>query len=100
MARLIPQSNHGHSYLTLRVPSIAEIVLLSISISEDIITGEIDNEDYGGPDRTKFNVLERQVPGLQGVHERYPSKIPDGEHEAETIRRDVHCSKDSRLEYH
>lgn len=83
--------------LTLGVLPIPEIILLAIRVSEDVITSEVDDQDQSDFDWAKFHVVEREVTGLQGIDKGDPSKVADGQHEAETIRGDVHCGEDGGL---
>ena len=39
-------------------------------------------------------MVPSEIPSLDGVDERYPEQVADGEHETETIRRDIHSSQD------
>lgn len=84
--------------LTLRVATVPEVVLLTIGSPEDIVAGEVGSDDQGGVDGTELNLVEDQVTGLEGVDEGHPGEIADREHEAKTIRDDIHGGEDGRLE--
>lgn len=75
---------------TLWVSSIAEIVLLPVSCSENVVANVVDSEDDGSPHRTQLNLIEYEIPCLQRVHEGNPGKIADSEHKAKSVSSDVH----------
>ena len=83
--------------LTLRVFAVPEVVLLAIRAPEDPVTNEVHGQNRHGVHRTKLHRVEGEVACLEGVGERHPGEVADGEHKAEAIGRDVHGSEDSRL---
>ena len=82
---------------TLGVAAIPEVVLLSVGVTEDVIAHQVNCDDQRGLDRAKFDLVEHQVAGLQGVDERDPGKVSDCEHKAEPIAGDVHRGEDGGL---
>lgn len=83
--------------LTLRVAAVPEVVLLTISGTEDVVAGQVGSDDQDGVDRTELDLVKDQVPGLEGVDEGNPSEVADCEHEAKTVRDDIHRGEDGRL---
>lgn len=82
---------------TLWVSSVAEVILLTIGISEDIVTKEVHTNNRCSPSGTQFNLVEDQIPRLERVNARNPTKIADGEHEPKPVSGDIHLGEDSRL---
>lgn len=83
--------------LTLGVLSVTEVVLFAVGVSEDIITGEVHDDDGCSPHGAKFDLLEYEVASLQWVDERHPGEIADRKHESESVSRDVHGCQNCRL---
>ena len=86
--------------LTLRIAAVPKVVLLAISGTEDVVPGQVSSDDQGGVDWTQLDLVEDQVPGLQGVNEGNPSEVADREHEAKPVCDDVHRGEDGRLGPH
>jgi hypothetical protein len=70
--------------------SIAEVVLLAIGISEDVIPQEIDEQDTQDTEKAEFDMVEGEITGLKSVNERNKCEVADSKHESETITCDVH----------
>lgn len=82
---------------TLRILAVSEIVFLAVRVPEDIISREVHEEHDGRPHRAELDRLERQVARLQGVDERHPREISDGQHISKPVGGDIHSCQDGRL---
>ena len=88
--------NKGYKH-TLWVAAVAEVILLAICRSENIVAGAMDEEDEGCISGTELDVGKGEVSRLKGVDERNPGEVTDGKHETESVSGDVHSRKDCGL---
>ena len=77
----------GH---TFGIASVAEVVLLAVGAAEDVVSGEVHEEDGGGGGETKLDGVEDEVACLEGVRKGDPREVADGKHESEAVGGDVH----------
>lgn len=77
--------------------TVSKLVFLVIRAAEDPVTKQVGADSDGGAHRTQFNGMESQVPRLETIGERDPSKIADGKHIAKTVGGDVHGGEEGGL---
>jgi hypothetical protein len=89
-----------HELETLFVLAIAEIVFLTISGAEDVVTREVEKKDQDGIDRTQLNRVEGEITSLESVCEGHPSKVANGKHVAKSVGDNIHGGEDGGLIVH
>lgn len=77
--------------------TVPKLVFLVIGAAEDPVTEQVGADSDSGAHRTKFNRVESQVPCLETISKRNPSKIANGKHIAETVGGDVHGCEEGRF---
>ena len=74
-----------------------EDILLVVGGTEDVVACSLNGEDYRHIQWTESNRVHAEVFGLNGVDKWYPDQVAKGEHEAEAISGQVHCSENGGL---
>ena len=59
---------------TFRIFSVPKIVLFIVAPPEDPKSECMDGENHTGPEPTKLDMVEGEVPCLEGIGERNPSQ--------------------------
>lgn len=83
-----------HVLQVLRVGTVAELILLGVGLTEDVISDQVDADDSSSAGNAEVDRMESKVASLQAIDEGDADKITDREHEPETIGGDVHGGED------
>ena len=83
--------------LTLWVSTLAEIVLLSVADTEDVVSYELNAKNGDSTDKTELDGGKGEVSSLESVGKGDPGQVSDREHESESVGRNVHLGEDGGL---
>lgn len=91
------QKNQPKNLLTLGIPSLSELVLLSITSSENPVSQELYGQNSSSSIQSQIVGIEREISCRVAVREGNPCQISNRQHESESVCRNIHRTENGSL---